>query len=430
MIPCAVIRDLFLLYESKECSNETNIVVEEHVKECESCRIELEKLMKPVQLVTYDEDELLQKDLSAKKGLKIIRRRWIISLICIAMILPLFGLGILTKNEITKEGICFSNLDDLYYSKSFFKAIQNKDYERAFTYLDVEAVYDQLINGYVFSEREKRYEVEIGEETWYIDESLYLNEYQTYINNEDESEIWMSLILANSSHNGRTAIPKEKMTEELLNQINTSDEGINIVIDEKNASLDEEDIYYLWQDDTGREFYYLGQEQQTDEGTEILDDALFLESRCIPQRVYDDLMESRKEEETVIKAYVDYYKDMGFETYKEKSKKYFLENMKRFEEEGFTISSFKLVPYYYYNEPNRSWEITASLKVYKDGSLCTETYQYENGMNETRNSIDIISTDNGVIIHSSYLGMRLAQSFSRAINYLGITEDVDNYFSY
>lgn len=70
MIPCAVIRDLFLLYESKECSNETNIVVEEHVKECEACRIELEKLMKPVQLVTYDKDELLQKDLSAKKGLK------------------------------------------------------------------------------------------------------------------------------------------------------------------------------------------------------------------------------------------------------------------------------------------------------------------------------------------------------------------------
>lgn len=121
---------------------------------------------------------------------------------------------------------------------------------------------------------------------------------------------------------------------------------------------------------------------------------------------------------------------MGFETYKEKSKKYFLENMKRFEEEGFTISSFKLVPYYYYNEPNRSWEITASLVLYKDGSLCTETYQFENGMKETRNSIDINTTDNGVIIHSSYLGMRMEQSFSRAINYLGITEDVDNYFSY
>lgn len=430
MIPCEVIRDLFLLYESKECSKETIQFVEEHTKECETCRIELENLMKPIELV-IDKDEFAQKDISVKKGLKKIRRRWIISVICIVLILPITGVSILTKNEINKESICFSNIDDLYHSRSFLKAIQNKDYEKAFTYLDVKSVYDRLIYGYVFNTKlDELYEVIIDGETWYIDNSLYLNEYQTYINTGDDMMIWDSLINTNSSHDGMTAIPKEKMSKELLEQLTASNEGI-IIFDEESYSNNDEKTYYLWKDDMGREYYFPEQRQkQTEEGTEISDSILFMQSRCIPKRAYDDLIKGKREEEAVIKAYVDYYRDMGFETYKEKSKKYFLENMKRFEEEGYTISSFDLNPYYYYNEPNREWTITATLKLYQDGILCEEQSQYGNVKQNVRNSLSIDSTNNGIALHSSYLGLRLEDPMERAINYLGLTEDVDNYFGY
>lgn len=430
MIPCEVIRDLFLLYESKECSKETIQFVEEHTKECETCRIELENLMKPVELVTY-QDEFVQKEISVKKGFKKIRRRWIISVICIVLILPITGVSILTKNEINKESICFSNIDDLYHSRSFLKAIQNKAYVKAFTYLDVKSVYDRLIYGYVFNTKlDELYEVIIDGETWYIDNSLYLNEYQTYINTGDDMMIWDSLINANSSHDGMTAIPKEKMSKELLEQLTASNEGI-IIFDEESYSNNDEKTYYLWKDDMGREYYFPEQRQkQTEEGTEISDSILFMQSRCIPIRAYDDLIKGKREEEAVIKAYVDYYRDMGFETYKEKSKKYFLENMKRFEEEGYTISSFDLNPYYYYNEPNREWTITATLKLYQDGILCEEQSQYGNVKQNVRNSLSIDSTNNGIALHSSYLGLRLEDPMERAINYLGLTEDVDNYFGY
>ncbi len=430
MIACEVIRDLFLLYESKDCSKETINLVEEHVKECEACRIELENLMKPVELV-IDHQKIVQKDLSAKKGFKKIRRRWLISVLCVVLILPAIGVGILIKNEINKESICFSNLDDLNDCRLFLKAVQNKDYEKAFTYLDVKAVYDRLIYGYVFNtELEELREVKIDGEIWYIDESLYLNEYKTYVNTGDDIGLWFSLISSNSSHYGRTAIPKEKMTKELLNELNVSKEGIRIFDSVDDLSFNDE-IYYLWKDDTGREYYYPGQKpNQLDDGTETLFSELFTDSRCIPKNVYDDLMKNKKENEEIINAYVAYYMDMGFDTYKEKQKKYFIENMKRFEEEGFIISSFQLTPYYYYNETDRAWTITATLKLYKEGILCEEKYQYEIGKMEVRNTFSIDSTRDGIYIHSSHLGLRLEEPFSRAVNYLGIAEDIDNYFGY
>lgn len=430
MIPCEVIRDLFLLYESKECSKETIQIVEEHVKECEACRIELENLMKPVELVTY-KDETIKKELSVKKGFKKIRRRWLISVICVVLILPMIGVSLLTKNEINKEGICFSNLDDLNDCRSFLKAIQNKDYEKAYTYLDVKSVYDRLIYGYVFNTKlDELHEVNINDELWYVDESIYLNEYKTYVDTGNDMEIWSSLISSNSSNYGKTAIPKEKMTKELLNQVDVSKEGVYFLDNENNLRINEE-TYYLWKDDTGREYYFPFQGiSQLDNGTEIIYSELSIESRCIPKNIYDELMKNKKEEESVINAYVAYYMDMGFDTYKEKQKQYFIENMKRFEEEGFTISSFQLTPYHYYNEPDRAWTITVSLKLYKDGVLCEEKYQYDIGQMEVRNTISIDSTSDGIILHSSYLGLRLEDSFSRAVNYLGIAEDIDNYFGY
>lgn len=284
-------------------------------------------------------------------------------------------------------------MEDLYHSNSFLKAIQNKDYEKAFTYLDVKSVYDRLIYGYVFNLKlDDLHEVKIDDEIWYVDESLYLNEYQTYINSSDSMWIWLDLILRNSSHQGMTAIPKEKMSKKLIDQLTSLGEGI-IIYNGKGNSDNNGMTYYLWKDDMGREYYVPEQrQQQTEEGAEILD--IFMELRCIPKKAYDDLMRRRKEEE------------------------------------GFTISSFDINPYYYYNEPNREWTITASLKLYQDGIFCEEQYQYGNVKQNVRNSLSIDSTNDGITLHSSYLGLRLEEPMERAINYLGLTEDVDNYFGY
>lgn len=43
-IPCEIIRDLLPLYKDDICSEKSRNAIEEHIKECESCRTYLKKM--------------------------------------------------------------------------------------------------------------------------------------------------------------------------------------------------------------------------------------------------------------------------------------------------------------------------------------------------------------------------------------------------
>ena len=43
-IPCEIIRDLLPLYQDDICSEKSRNAIEEHIKECESCRTYLKKM--------------------------------------------------------------------------------------------------------------------------------------------------------------------------------------------------------------------------------------------------------------------------------------------------------------------------------------------------------------------------------------------------
>ena len=43
-IPCEIIRDLLPLYKDDICSEKSRNAIEEHIKECESCRTYLQKM--------------------------------------------------------------------------------------------------------------------------------------------------------------------------------------------------------------------------------------------------------------------------------------------------------------------------------------------------------------------------------------------------
>ena len=49
---CNVIKDLLPLYHDGVCSRESRELVEEHLKECEECRMELKKYSKSEQIIT------------------------------------------------------------------------------------------------------------------------------------------------------------------------------------------------------------------------------------------------------------------------------------------------------------------------------------------------------------------------------------------
>ncbi|WP_343208771.1 zf-HC2 domain-containing protein [Anaerolentibacter hominis] len=91
---CAVIRDLLPLYYDQVCSKESRELVEEHVKECEACREELDKMGKP-ELIQMKEGDLEQAKVQSLKHVK-KRIRWrgiIIAGVTAAIILVLLITG-------------------------------------------------------------------------------------------------------------------------------------------------------------------------------------------------------------------------------------------------------------------------------------------------------------------------------------------------
>lgn len=48
------------------------------------------------------------------------------------------------RNQARGEGIAFTNLEELYATRSFLKAVQKGEYERAFSYIDVDRLYESV----------------------------------------------------------------------------------------------------------------------------------------------------------------------------------------------------------------------------------------------------------------------------------------------
>ena len=77
-LKCEIVQDLLPLYEDEVCSEASRTVVEEHLKECVSCR----KLLDGVQ--SFQETELPQsafdkEDKVIVKSFRKVHRRWLLS---------------------------------------------------------------------------------------------------------------------------------------------------------------------------------------------------------------------------------------------------------------------------------------------------------------------------------------------------------------
>ena len=59
-IPCAVIQDLMVLYEDDVISAESRKLVEEHIQECEDCRILYEKTKAPLPDIKIEDEDSLK----------------------------------------------------------------------------------------------------------------------------------------------------------------------------------------------------------------------------------------------------------------------------------------------------------------------------------------------------------------------------------
>ena len=153
-LSCVVYEDLLLLYNDGLCSEDTKKIVEEHLAGCEKCSRYLKNMRLPEDLVKAEadkeepaEDARVEKEI-IKKSFRKIRRRWAMSLLILPLLLVLAVPAFMIANEIRGEGICFSNLDDIWYCRQFFKLIADGEYEKAAGMLDFSGTYKSVMEVY------------------------------------------------------------------------------------------------------------------------------------------------------------------------------------------------------------------------------------------------------------------------------------------
>ena len=99
---CNIIRDLLPLYAEGIVSEDTAVFVEAHIKTCEACAQELEKLRKPTGLETERKTETAKNEERAR--IKKIQRKITLRLQTFSMVLMMlgmiFGLGLTTGGEL------------------------------------------------------------------------------------------------------------------------------------------------------------------------------------------------------------------------------------------------------------------------------------------------------------------------------------------
>lgn len=133
MLNCNMVQDLIPLVVDEVCSTESREAVLEHIKTCETCK----KIYENAQLLpTFEisaEETAIQK--SVKKGFRKIRIRWIASILCVLLLVPVF---MLTKAEVQGRGVAFSNIHEIMIANGFLKDLKNGNYDAAFDHFYLE----------------------------------------------------------------------------------------------------------------------------------------------------------------------------------------------------------------------------------------------------------------------------------------------------
>ena len=79
-LDCEIIQDLLPLYEENCCSEQSKILVKEHLKECKVCQEKLENFRKEISATMIQEDideKIIKKGMRKIKRIKIIGISWL-----------------------------------------------------------------------------------------------------------------------------------------------------------------------------------------------------------------------------------------------------------------------------------------------------------------------------------------------------------------
>lgn len=148
---CPIVYDLLPLYIDGACSEESKRLVEEHLAGCAACKRKLEAMAGEPGIPPAGEEFVApmlpedaarqNRDRAARRIIRRIKRRWLVSLLACLLLVPLAWLSV---NEYSGNGIAYTNMYDYYRVGKFGSALEQGDYEQAFSYLDIAFYYNAI----------------------------------------------------------------------------------------------------------------------------------------------------------------------------------------------------------------------------------------------------------------------------------------------
>lgn len=141
LITCDVICDLLPLYEDECCSEESKKIVDNHLQSCEDCRKKCRLFAQNIPKL--NEEEVLEANV-IQKGAGKIKRVRTIGIVALILAILVVCISIPVQNYRNGKGLPFESRKELNIVKNFLYALEDRDYEKAYTYINVETNYKEL----------------------------------------------------------------------------------------------------------------------------------------------------------------------------------------------------------------------------------------------------------------------------------------------
>ncbi len=170
--PCELIQDLLPLYEEDLCSPASREAVEAHLAQCPACRRLTRAMPQP------EVPDTPAADRAVARGIRHTRRRWLASLVLVALLLPLAAMGF---NQYRGSGLCFTNLDEFHTARNCAAALEEGDWLGLAQRMDFSEDYDSILEALRLTVQDMvpaHTAVEIDGEIWYLREGALTVEIQ------------------------------------------------------------------------------------------------------------------------------------------------------------------------------------------------------------------------------------------------------------
>lgn len=185
-LPCAIVQDLLPVYEEELCSPESREAVREHLSQCPHCA----RSLRPIQIPTVEPEK---QEKAVARSFRKVRRRWIASILLVLILLPLLGgVGYLGWNEYHKEGICFSNLDEIRLAYDYVDGLEKGQYQKLTQYREYTDEYESIKEALSLTWQDNMpdvRQVQLGDSVW-MAEPDFARQYLQ----DTSDQIWLYLI--------------------------------------------------------------------------------------------------------------------------------------------------------------------------------------------------------------------------------------------